>query len=398
MLKQLLTIAMLVSLFAATNATGQNPCGNTKLICLIPTVLHTTSSAFNFFNEAFGTQIAQLPLATPASGFIFELDKATGVYHVASESYGPLLTERAETIGRHKYYAAFTYQRFDFSEIDGNNLKHIPIVFFFPSLNNASVVTNSMTRLDATVDQFAAFGTFGLTSRIDISLAIPWEKISMGVSSAGTEFSTTTAAMASFTTSLPGFASGVGDVVVSAKGTVLKHEKLGLAVGGEVRFPTGDERNFLGSGAWGLKPYFVVSRAGKVSPHLNVAYQWNGDTLLAKNINGQEDNLPGFFGYAVGVDAGLKRVTVIADLLGQHFFDAAQVSTPRNIPVTIDQNPTTLSSVTPINGSYDVTSLSLGVKVNPVAQLLLSGNLLIKLNSGGLRATVVPLAGISYSF
>src|SRR5580704_4280239 len=210
MLKKVLTIAVLVRLFAAVAAMGQNPCPNTKLICLIPTVLHTTSSAFNFFNEAFGTQIAQLPLATPASGFVFALDKTTGVLSVSSESYGPLLSERAETIGRHKYYAAFTYQRFNFGEIDGNDLDHIPIVF---TLADGSVVTSSMTRVDAKVDQFAAFGTFGLTQHVDISLAIPWEKISMGVSSAGTEYSTTTAATAQFMTSKPGSASGVGDVV-----------------------------------------------------------------------------------------------------------------------------------------------------------------------------------------
>src|SRR5215469_17153967 len=112
MLKRALTITMLVGLLHSPSATGQTTtCGDTKLACLLPTAFHTNPPTFNFFNEAFGTQIAQLPLATPASGFLFTFDKATGVYMASQESFGPLVAERAETIGRHTAYLAFTYQR-----------------------------------------------------------------------------------------------------------------------------------------------------------------------------------------------------------------------------------------------------------------------------------------------
>ena len=69
--------------------------------------------------------------------------------------------------------------------------------------------------------------------------------------------------------------------MLSAKGTLIKGEKLGMAIGAELRFPSGDERNFLGSGALGVKPYLVLSRRGRVAPHLNVGYQWNADSVLA---------------------------------------------------------------------------------------------------------------------
>jgi hypothetical protein len=48
--------------------------------------------------------------------------------------------------------------------------------------------------------------------------------------------------------------------------------------------------------------------------------------------------------------------------------------------------------------SYEVDNLSLGLKVNPVGHLLVSLNTLVKLNNGGVRARVVPLVGLSYSF
>lgn len=398
MFNKVLKIAILASVLGSIGASAQSSCGTTKLICLIPTALHTTSSTFNFFNEAFGTQIGQLPMATPASGFTFTFDKAAGVYTASQESFGPLLAERAETIGRHRIYLAFTYQRFNFSEIDGNDFKNLPILLYFPSQNSPTVVTATENRLDTHVDQYVAFGTFGITDRIDVSLAIPIERVSMSLSSSGTEYDTTSPATASFTEYLPGSASGVGDIVLSAKGTLLKHEKLGLAVGIELRFASGDEQNFLGSGAFGIKPYVVLSRRGRIAPHLNLGYQWNADSILASGSNGQ-GSLPAYFSYSVGADIGAtKRVTLIADLVGQRFFNAPQVSTPTDVKAPVDKDMRVFSSLLLENGSYGVNNLGVGVKANLWKKLLVSANVSIKLDDGGVRATVVPLVGISYSF
>jgi len=364
---------------------------------LIPTAFHTTTATFNFFNEAFGTQVSQLPLATPASGYIFTFDKSLGVYTASSESFGPILTERAETIGRHKLYVAFTYQHFGFDEIDGTNLKNIPIVFAFPSVQNPSVLTATNNRVDAKIDQYAAFASFGLTSRIDVSVAIPFERVSMGVSSKGTEYSTTTTAKASFQEFLPGSASGISDVVLAAKGTAFKEGRFGLALGTEVRLPSGDEHNFLGSGAVGVKPYVVLSRRGRIAPHLDLGYQWNGNSFLATDQNGKKQQLPTFFSYSGGADIGVsKRLTVVADLMGQRFFDAPQISSPKNVSIPNQTGP--FPSVEPLTGGYSADNLGLGAKISPVGHLLITANVLIKLDNGGMRAKVVPMAGLSYSF
>jgi len=49
-------------------------------------------------------------------------------------------------------------------------------------------------------------------------------------------------------------------------------------------------------------------------------------------------------------------------------------------------------------GSFNATSLSLGMKVRPFANMLLTGNVLIRLNDGGLGVRTVPLIGVSYTF
>ncbi len=51
-------------------------------------------------------------------------------------------------------YLAFTYQRFAFSEIDGNDLKNIPILFYYPNAQNPEVVTTTENRVDTKIDQF----------------------------------------------------------------------------------------------------------------------------------------------------------------------------------------------------------------------------------------------------
>src|SRR5258708_33407191 len=133
MLKRALAVAMLAGLSCSTSATGQTTtCGNTKLACLLTAAFHTNPPTFNFLNDAFGTQIAQLPLATPASGFLFTFVKCRGLYTDSQESFGPLLAERGETIGRHKLYLAFTYQRFGFSQLERNLLNILALLLTFP--------------------------------------------------------------------------------------------------------------------------------------------------------------------------------------------------------------------------------------------------------------------------
>ena len=48
--------------------------------------------------------------------------------------------------------------------------------------------------------------------------------------------------------------------------------------------------------------------------------------------------------------------------------------------------------------SYNISNASLGLKINPGSNVLITLNVLVKLNSGGLRADYVPLVGLSYTF
>jgi hypothetical protein len=194
-------------------------------------------------------------------------------------------------------------------------------------------------------------------------------------------------------------ASGIGDVVFRAKGTIFKHERTAVALGTDVRVPSGDEKNFVGTGAPGVKPFLSASYHSRLSPHANIGYEFNGNSILAGNpVTGTKGRLPDQLFYSGGVDAGVtKKLTLAVDLLGQRFYDAPGVKVGAwedVLKVSHSDIPNTI----PIHRSFNTDDLALGAKYSPFGNWLVTGNVQIKLDDGGLRAKVVPLIGLSYTF
>jgi hypothetical protein len=79
--------------------------------------------------SALGSQLSLLPAASPASGITLRFDPGAGVLVRSTESLGPILSERAETIGKHKLFLGFTFQRIGFNSLDGSDLKNLPLEF-----------------------------------------------------------------------------------------------------------------------------------------------------------------------------------------------------------------------------------------------------------------------------
>jgi hypothetical protein len=88
-----------------------------------------------------------------------------------------------------------------------------------------------------------------------------------------------------------------------------------------MRFPTGDDKNLLGTGTMATKLFFVGSTEyGSISPHLNLGY-----TLVSGSSSIAED-IPDEANYAVGVDfAPTRRCTLNVDFVGRIEHDAQRV-------------------------------------------------------------------------
>jgi hypothetical protein len=361
------------------------------LYCLIPTAFHVPATPFDALFTPFGTELSQLPTAKP-SGAVLRFEH--GQLVPTNESLGAIFSERAETLGRHRTFVGFAYQNFTMGTIDGIGLGNFPVVLYYPY--GGGVYTVTQNRLDIRAGQYTVVGAFGVTDRVDATLYLPFERIAMGATVNGMEYGPGNST-ATFNEFLGGHSGGIADVVMGAKGKILERKGIRLAAGVDVRLPTGNELNFLGAGTPGVRPYIAVSLRGRVSPHLNVGYQWNGDSILNASETGGKQRLPTDFFYAAGVNIeASKRWTVVADLLGRHFFDAPRLTGPTAI-----SNPAfgTAMSIEPSpNSSYTTTDLALGFKARTIKNLILTGNVTIQCNDGGLRARAVPLVGLSYSF
>src|SRR3954469_21418099 len=285
----------------------------------VPHFAHFIGSAQATLNQTLGTaiatQLATLPIISPASGFTYKYDSGTGAFARSTTTFGPIYTERAETIGRGKVYFGASYQRFRFDSLYGIDLHNVPSVFSHiqnsgengtASIFEADVIgaTNNVT---FNMDQTLLFGTVGVTDRIDLSVAVPIVSARMGASSSdrivrvsGQTYVPSPGAdplpnphqfnedPLSFTNvyGAKGSATGIGDVSIRIKGNVIQGETVRVAVALDIRTPTGNARELLGSGSTGIKPFIAISAGKRVSPHANIGYQYNGSSFLAGTLRG----------------------------------------------------------------------------------------------------------------
>ncbi|MGH9743012.1 MAG: transporter [Candidatus Acidiferrum sp.] len=436
-------------------------------------------ATFAPINEAVGIQASQLPIASPSSGITFVYDPSLKTFAPSTdESLGPIVGDRASTIGKHKLFLGFSYQYFNFDTIDGQSMSNIPTVLQhqpfpvpnpqgLPSCDNQTGLTTAngyagdpcfvrdyiqtSNNIDLTIHQYTVYVTYGITNRLDFSAAIPILNVQMAVSSHATivpntvapssvgapgnvwhSFNPTNPALASqcasqvpcldATFSDSGSAAGIGDVVLRGKYTVYNGERFGVAGGVDVRLPTGDELNFLGSGATGVKPFGVVSYRARISPHAEAGYEWNGDSTLAGTniVPGPagttptaKGKLPNRFIYIVGADVRVvSRLTAAFDIYGQRLFGSPELVSQSytglgNCAGPTDPTGAACGTYTPGTSHPDIaqrtadiniTDASLGLKYRLAGRLVLTGNVLLNLDNGGLRAKAVPLVGVSYTF
>src|SRR5512139_1934795 len=266
---------------------------------------------FTQFNIALASQLAAVPLPTPASGFTYTFDASLGVFQRSTQSFGPILSERAETIGKRKLTFGITYQHFGFDSLEGLSLGSIPAVFTHDDSQlggGRSDIVATTNSIDASVDQTVAFLSYGLGSRLDLSVAVPFvtvdlaarseaqvQRIGTGANPATHYYDDGSGGFGTAETyTRSGHASGIGDVIVRLKGTPVHNDSIAIALGVDGRIPTGDEEDLLGLGAFGLKPFAVLSFSqGRVAPHLNAAYMWNGKSVLAGDVaKGSKEDLP----------------------------------------------------------------------------------------------------------
>ena len=353
-------------------------------------------------------------------GFLFDIER--GVPVQTTESLGPLLTERATTLGARKLDLTFSYTRVNFTKLQGKDLSDLELVFLRDDANGNGIIDTSgpfsfesdviraTLSVDLTEDIFALIATYGLTAEWDIGIVVPVTHIRLHAKSSlticdqaardflrpqcldqfgnrvgnrgGTKIgdipihrfgpnSTPPAVSLSDETAVSGGGdeTGLGDIILRTKYNFLRHyDDLipDMAFLVELKLPTGDEGQLLGTGGTNVTGLLVASKtyARWFTPHVNLGYEINTKDTRESAIR-----------YALGFDARvLPELTLAAGIIGRAKPDGT--------------------------GTGDhIVDLSLGVKWNPIKSLILRTNFQIPLDkNSGLRADFIPTVGIEYLF
>ena len=292
-------------------------------------------------NKAIGLGLTTFPLPSSAGGFAYTTDPATGEIRLATTTFGPVYAERAFTIGKGRFDFGLAFQptRFDSFETaelsDGSMqfiLEHNNCCPGMPAGQNAPLLPTSddspgvptpfnpdferdllrsQISLDIEANTTVFFANYGVTERFDVGAAIPIVSVQMAGSVTSTIERTATrnrpeihnfnrlTGQDAFTVAETRSATGLGDVLLRAKYNFVRSGGNALAAAIDLRLPTGDEDNLLGTGATQTKVQLLASgEYGVFAPHASFGYTFsNGEVsdLTADVDNTVGSGVPGDF-------------------------------------------------------------------------------------------------------
>jgi hypothetical protein len=326
------------------------------------------------------TELATLPVSSPASGFTYRLNPALGTDVRSSESFGPFFIQRSLTGGQGQIAFALSYRGVTFDRIDGQSLGAGTLVATASRLQGQTQPFDVETlTLHLEMQTLTAAATIGLTDRLDVSSAVPIVTVKLRGERVDTyhgEAFPQAAAQAS--------ASGMGDLVFLVKYNVLRSGGSGLAVGGAATLPTGDEQNLLGSGEVVILPRVIGSfERDRFAVHGEGGVALTGPSRYID------------FGTAVTVVAS-SRLTIATELIGQRFPSGGHLTD------VVEPNPRLIGVETiRLIGAEEPTTRLLvagGVRWNVSGRWLFSFNAMQSITSGGLTAAWIPTVTLDYSF
>ncbi len=378
---------------------------------LLPGISATDVSAVA---HAVLMQVSSVPVGSSSGAFTFVRNEETGESSLKTFGFGPSFAERATTLGKAGAFSlGTTYQRTAFRTFEG-----VPLRGGLRAevrLDGRPVAQLFAASIDVSTSTTTFVGTLGVTRDIDLSVSVPWVRLSV----AGMRTSPAAPGTAPDTVIREFESTGIGDVQVRAKWAPYQSERGAAAVAIEARLPTGDQDALIGLP--GVRPRLLFlgsTTAGIVSPHVNLSYQFGGGGAVVREV---PDGLPELtdvrlgreFGYTLGVEiAAHPTVTFSVDVLGRSLRDAARFEyaerglapgqgTPELQAAFAGVSSLGRASVftmTPRVGSLNRWLLAVGAKTSVIGSGLVRLDVLGSLNEAGLKPGITTVLGLEYTF
>ena len=333
----------------------------------------------NTISNLLVLELATLP-STSTAGFTYRMDPSLGTVIRASDSFGPLFTERSLMPGWGHASFGLSYRSTVFDNIDGRDLRNGTLV------STASILRGETTPFDVETvslrirtDAMTFTGSYGVTDRIAISAGIPFVRVSLQGQRVDTYRGRRLLQAAGSAT-----ASGVGDAVVRARYSVFSQGASGLAIGAEARLPTGSEENLLGAGSTSFTPRVVGSLEGeRIGVHGELGYSFD-----------KISNAVSYSAAVTGVAA--PRLTLVGEMLGRRLEGLGRlVQTTQPNPRLANVETIRLTSSGETTDRIVVVG---GFKWNVASTWLVTASVLRSLTTVGLNANWVPSITFDYWF
>ena len=341
--------------------------------------------------DLVGLEVSTAPIGSSAGGFTFTFDPVTRAFERAAPSFGPMFGERAITAGEGRAsfginYIHTTYDAFDGVSITDGSLQTVAL-----RAGTAPFMTGT-AELTITTDTVIAFTNIALNRWFDAAVAVPFVNLRLsGTHRMGTEVTEGSAS-----------AAGIGDIALRSKLHLYRQEQGGVALGIDLRLPTGDPEAMLGAGVSRTLVSGIWSRtAGSFAPHASFGFEYWGEAFQVYDPLQQAQIDAGRHGvvYNGGVEwVASDRLTINGELMGRTVNDGGRLAYRdlRLLPNPFGITTASIATVDP--RGLHIVSLAGGIKWNFAGTALLTANVILPVNDQGLRDHFTPVIGLDWGF
>jgi hypothetical protein len=375
----------------------------------------TAQELTQFLQGAIALGIASVPVPSAGSGETFRLSPLGVPVRNEEKSLGPILAERALTLGRGNLLIGANVTDLHFEHLRGVSLEDLQFNVVQrdlpptgppmgdPAIERTYLSVKTQMAFDARVANL--FLSYGITDRMDVSALVPIVQASLsGFSDAEIVIGEGEDPAAGFSFGGPSEdpqlndrsiveqtkATGLGDISLRGKYRLSDADNpWGIAFLADIRLPTGKEDDFLGSpGTW-VQGLGVLSReiGAGFTPHMNAG-------MVIRTGEGQREAVI----LAVGFDHRTSdRITFAAELLSQTPLGRNPLVRRETLIRDGEGNNVSIPSSNLPTLRDNQLDGAAGIKLR-LGKFAILGNAIVPFNDGGLRGDVLWTIGLQGGF
>jgi len=382
-----------------------------------PNNVASSQATIDALSNSISASISNFSFSSTAAGVTYDL--SSGVPERTTTSLGPIFAERAQTLGKNRINIGWNFSFLSHSSLRGLDTEDFRFTFVHqdvgaPGLGDSDNELDTIDlqmNLDINSTVAVFFTSYGVGDHIDVGFALPIINTELSAEPVSTINSFTFLAndsanhyfggtqrdpvLVSYQDPIKDDAVGIGDILLRAKYHFFDRANAHLAGLLDVRLPTGSEEDFQGAGSAAYRLLFIASGTrGDFGPHANVGYNLRTSELLRDVVEltaGFDQKVTDELTFAGDF---LARWEVGSEIESLRFPESAYISRPAG-----DGEWSRVVELTNLENQSrdDIYDVSAGFRFAPKASVMLVGNVIVPLNSDGLRSNIVPTIGVEFT-